>query len=122
MEQVLVFAMGSAIAYASMREGYMNQVGAGPDRQGLNIYRPQVTVNEPIYAPSKDKINITHAEDLSSTMREMQQRLIDQSRIESRHHTLDALRFQDQPNMGPPQDTTIPDVRDWTRPADLNGL
>lgn len=122
MEQVIVFALGAGIAYASMREGYQTQLDDGPDRQGLNVYRSQVTVNEPIWTPSPDKINITHGPDLSAQLQQLQQRLIDSSRIESRHHTLDALRFQDYPNLGPPQTTELPDIREWTRPADLNGL
>lgn len=122
MEQVVVFGVTSGLAYYWLRDQYQSQLGEGPDRQGLNVYRGQVTVNEPIYVPSPDLTNITHSEDITSNFAAAQQHLINTSRLESRHPTLDALRFHDQGNMGPPQDTTIPNVGDWTCPSHLYGL
>lgn len=122
MEQALVFGVASGLVFWGLRDQFQTQLGEGPDHQGLNTYRPTVVPNEPIYVPSKDLTNITHRGDMTPQLRRAQQKLINESRLESRHPVLDPLRFHDEGNIGPLQDTTLPDIRMWTRPADLYGL
>ena len=122
MQAALVFAASAGLAYYNLRDTYQSQLQSGPDLQGLNIYRPMVTLGDPTYTPSPDKINISYREDLTPSLASRQQALITASRIESRHPILDSLRFQDQPNMGPLQTTELPNASYWTHPGHLYGV
>lgn len=119
MEQALVFAATAGAGFYFFNQDFQSQINAGPDTVGLNTFRPQVPVTQYNYVPSKDKTNITHASDINPAWRDSQQRLIEESKFESRHRVLDPFRFHDEAQVGFPTTDEIPSLRSWTREHEI---
>ncbi len=116
MQQALAWAVGSGVTFYF---GYksLNETPTDASLLGIGTYKyVGGSMTNPLYTPSKGP-NFTFATDYSASLRQAQQDLINESRLNQTHPILNPFKFHGESKLGEPTDTTVPPPGSWTTNA-----